>query len=249
SVKYPARFFDNNVAGAISVLTAAQAANVESFVFSSTCAVYGAPQYTPLDEAHPFAPMSPYGRSKLIVDQMLAELSAYTPFRYISLRYFNAAGADPDGDIGERHQPESHALPLAIHTALGRRSHFSIFGQDYDTADGTAVRDYIHVNDLAAAHVAAINALTTDRSSQTFNLGAGAGTSVRELVNTVKRLSEREFEVREEARRPGDPPILVANNFKVRAGLNWAPRFSFEDTVRTAIAWHQEHEPRIFGAA
>jgi len=248
SVKEPARFYDNNVGGAIKVLNAALRAGVENVVFSSTCAVYGAPRYAPMDEAHPVAPLSPYGRTKLMIDETLADLAAHTPLRYVSLRYFNASGADPDGEIGERHQPESHALPLAIHTALGRRNHFSVFGTDYETEDGSAIRDYIHVTDLAAAHVAALQALRDGAPSNIFNLGAGVGVSVLQLIEAVQRASGRKFDVRHESRRAGDAPILVANNAKPRELLKWSPRFQFDAVVESAFAWHSVHEPRIFGA-
>lgn len=247
SVKEPARFYDNNVGGAIKVFNAALRAGIDNVVFSSTCAVYGAPRYAPMDELHPVAPLSPYGRTKLMIDDTLVDLSAHTPLRYVSLRYFNASGADPDGEIGERHQPESHALPLAIHTALGRRNHFSIFGSDYETEDGSAVRDYIHVADLAAAHIAALRALRDGAPSNIFNLGAGIGVSVKQLVDTVQRVSGVKFDVRQESRRAGDAPILVANNAKPKELLKWSPRFHFDAVVETAFAWHSMHETRIFG--
>lgn len=247
SVKAPGRFYETNVGGAASVIQAAQGAGVEAFVFSSTCATYGDPVRVPMDETHPQAPLNPYGRSKLMIEQALADMDAYTGLRFTALRYFNAAGADPEGRIGERHDPETHAIPLLLQAAQGRRAGFSIFGTDYDTRDGTAVRDYVHVLDLADAHVAALRRLLDGGASDVFNLGTGTGTTVRELIDAVKRTTDRNFPVVETGRRPGDAPVLVADNAKARAALGWTPRHSLDDIIGHAWTWHDRHEAAVFG--
>jgi UDP-glucose 4-epimerase len=247
SVKEPGRFYSVNVGGAISLVEAARRAGVDKLVFSSTCATYGEPVRVPMDETHPQAPINPYGRTKLMVEQALADYDRYAGFRSVSLRYFNAAGADPEGRIGERHEPETHAVPLAIQTALGRRQGFKLFGTDYDTRDGTAVRDYIHILDLADAHVLALRRLLSGGGTDVFNLGTGAGTTVKELLAAIERVSGRPFPVEEVARRPGDSPALVADNRKAREGLGWSPRFSLDEVVKSAWDWHAAHEARVFG--
>jgi UDP-glucose 4-epimerase len=238
SVKSPGRFYENNVAGAISLIEAARRAGVGALVFSSTCAVYGEPVRAPMDEAHPTAPLNPYGRSKLMIEQVLADMDRYAGFRSVALRYFNAAGADPEGRIGERHEPETHAIPLMIETAMGRRKGFSLFGTDYPTRDGTAVRDYIHVLDLADAHVLAVKRLLGGGASDVFNLGTGTGTTVRELIEVIRRVGGCAFPVAEAPRREGDAPMLVADNRKAREELGWAPRLDLDAIVRTAWDWH-----------
>jgi len=247
SVKFPARFYETNVGGAANVIQAAQSAGVEAFVFSSTCATYGDPVQVPMDESHRQVPLNPYGRSKLMIEQALADMDAYQGMRSTALRYFNAAGADPGGRIGERHDPETHAVPLLLQAAQGRRAGFSIFGTDYDTRDGTAVRDYVHVLDLADAHVAALTRLLGGGASEVFNLGTGTGTTVRELIEAVKRITARDFPVDEAARRPGDAPALVADNTKARTMLDWSPRHSLDDIIAHAWAWHDQHEATVFG--
>jgi UDP-glucose 4-epimerase len=247
SVKAPGRFYENNVGGAISLIEAARRAGVGAMVFSSTCATYGEPVRVPMDETHPQEPLNPYGRTKLMIEEALADYDRYAGFRSASLRYFNAAGADPEGRIGERHEPETHAIPLAIEAALGRRSGFSIFGTDYDTRDGTAVRDYIHVLDLADAHVLALKRLLAGGGTDVFNLGTGTGTTVRELVAAIRRAGVGDFPVRETGRREGDAPVLVADNKKAREVLGWKPRFTLDDIVRSAFDWHSRHEDRVFG--
>ncbi len=238
SVKDPGRFFDNNVSGAVTLIEAARRAGVDAFVFSSTCATYGEPVRTPMDETHPQAPINPYGRTKLMIEQALADYDRYAGFRSVALRYFNAAGADPEGRIGERHHPETHAIPLAIEAAMGKRQGFTLFGTDYDTRDGTAVRDYIHVLDLADAHVLALKRLLGGGKSDVFNLGTGTGTTVRELIAMIRQVSGRPFEVAEAPRRPGDSPALVADNRKAREVLGWTPKLDLEAIVRDAWAWH-----------
>ena len=247
SVKHPGRFHETNVGGAANVIQAAAASGVKAFVFSSTCATYGDPVRVPMDETHPQAPLNPYGRSKQMVEQILADMDTYSSLRSTALRYFNAAGADPQGRIGERHEPETHAIPLALHAALGRRQGFSIFGTDYDTRDGTAVRDYIHVLDLADAHVAALKRLLDGGGSEVFNLGTGTGTTVRELIDAIRRITGRPFEVTETGRRPGDAPVLVADNKKARETLGWSPRYGLDDIVAHAWDWHSRREGEVFG--
>ena len=238
SVTNPADFYDVNVAGSLAVIGAARRAGVEAMVFSSTCATFGAPVRMPMDETHPQAPLNPYGRTKLIVEQALADLDRYSGFRSVALRYFNAAGADPKGRIGEQHDPETHVIPLLIDAALGKRAGFSIFGTDYDTPDGTAVRDYVHVLDLADAHVAALRRLLNGGETTAFNLGAGVGSTVRDVIRAVERVSGATIPVTETGRREGDSPALVADNRKAVSELDWRPRYGLDEIVTTAWAWH-----------
>lgn len=238
SVKQPGRFYENNVAGALNLIQAARRAGVEAFVFSSTCATYGEPVRLPMDETHPQAPLNPYGWSKLMVEQILKDLDRHEGFRSVILRYFNAAGADPDGRIGEWHHPETHAIPLAIRAARGSNLGFKILGDDYDTRDGTAVRDYIHVLDLADAHVLALKHLLGGGSSEVFNLGTGTGTTVKELVAAIQDVAGAPLEAGAARRRTGDASVLVADNSKARQVLGWRPRYGLRDIVNTAWAWH-----------
>ncbi|MGE6784126.1 UDP-glucose 4-epimerase GalE [Ensifer adhaerens] len=238
SVKDPASFYDNNVIGTLTLLSAALAAGVEAFVFSSTCATYGLPESVPIDEQHRQAPINPYGRTKWVCEQALKDYGQYKGLRSVILRYFNAAGADPEGRIGEWHEPETHAIPLAIDAALGRRQSFKIFGTDYDTRDGTCVRDYIHVLDLADAHVRAVEHLLAGGESVELNLGTGTGTTVKELLTAISEVSGREFQVDLVDRREGDSTTLVANNDKARDILGWVPKYDLTDITRTAWNWH-----------
>lgn len=248
SVVDPAGFFDVNVAGTLALLDAMRAEGVSRFVFSSTCATYGAPDQTPMDETHRQAPINPYGLTKLIIEQAAREYAAAYGLRFAFLRYFNAAGAAPEEGIGERHLPETHAIPLAIFAALGRRDGFKIFGADYETRDGSCVRDYIHVLDLADAHLKAIEALIAGADSFAVNLGTGIGTTVKELIDAVGRAAGKPVPAAEAPRRPGDPPALVADNARARALLGWAPQRSLDDIVASVWTWHAETEPRIFNA-
>lgn len=238
SVKAPGPFYETNVGGSITLINAARRGGVDALVFSSTCATYGDPERLPMDELHRQEPLNPYGRSKLQVEQILADMSRYDGFRSVCLRYFNAAGADEAGRIGERHSPETHAIPLAIRAALGQRDGFTIFGQDYDTRDGTAVRDYVHVNDLADAHVRALRYLLDGGGTTAINLGTGLGTSVAELLACIGKISGRPVTARLAGRRPGDAPILVADNGRALDLLGWGPAHSLEDIVRSAYNWH-----------
>ena len=238
SVKEPGRFYANNVAGAITLIEAARRGGIDSMVFSSTCATYGDPVQSPMDESHPQVPLNPYGRSKMMVEQVLADCSTYQDFRSVSLRYFNASGADEQGRIGERHEPETHAIPLAIQAALGLRDGFKLFGDDYDTRDGTAVRDYIHVMDLADAHVRALRYLLAGGQTTAINLGTGTGTTVRELLSAIEAETGRPFPVEVTGRRAGDAASLVALNDKAGDLLGWTPARTLSEIVRTAWAWH-----------
>ncbi|MFD2239254.1 UDP-glucose 4-epimerase GalE [Aureimonas populi] len=238
SVKDPLAFYENNVAGTVSLLQAMGRAGCERLVFSSTCATYGDPVAVPMDENHPQVPLNPYGHSKLMVERVLRDLSAHSSLRSVILRYFNAAGADDETRIGERHDPETHAIPLAIEAALGRRARFKVFGSDYDTPDGTCVRDYIHVMDLADAHSRAVGYLIEGGESTALNLGTGDGTSVRELLGAIEKRSGRPFPIEEEGRRPGDAPMLVADNAAARRVLGWMPRRDLSNIIDTAWAWH-----------
>ena len=238
SILDPGRFYDNNVSGSLSLIAAARRGGIDKMVFSSTCATYGAPVVLPMGEDHPQAPLNPYGRTKLMVEQALADFDALSGFRSVALRYFNAAGADPDGRIGERHDPETHAIPLALQAALGLRSGFTIFGQDYETRDGTAVRDYVHVLDLADAHVRALQYLLAGGETTAFNLGTGEGTTVRELVDAIRRKTNSPFPVAVAERRPGDAACLVADNRLAAKRLDWRPIRSLDDIVHSAWNWH-----------
>jgi UDP-glucose 4-epimerase len=240
SVRDPGTFFDVNVGGAITLIEAARRAGVNALVFSSTCATFGEPVRMPMDETHPQAPLNPYGRSKLMVEQALADYDRYVGLRSTVLRYFNAAGADPKGRVGEWHEPETHAIPLALQVALGQREHFTIFGDDYDTRDGTAVRDYVHVLDLADAHVSALKRLLAGGTSTSFNLGSGTGTSVRELVDGVGRAVGAPLAVQMAPRRAGDAPMLVADSTRARAELGWTPSRDLDAILSSAWRWHRD---------
>ena len=238
SVRDPLKYYRNNIGGTASLLAAMAAHGVRDIVFSSTCAVYGVPEVAAIAEDQPQRPISPYGRTKQAVELMLADVAYTKQIRFVSLRYFNAAGADPDGAIGERHQPESHLIPLAIRSANGGKP-LSVFGTDFPTADGTAVRDYIHVDDLATAHVAALAYLNAGGASDFFNLGVGRGYSVRNVIDTLRGLDVPVHSI-DAPRRAGDPAILVADAAKARAVLKWKPRYDrLDELLRTAVAWHR----------
>jgi UDP-glucose-4-epimerase GalE len=240
SVVDPGGYYRNNVAGSLTLLEAMRDHGVGALVFSSTAAVYGAPQQDLMPETHPQLPINPYGASKLMIERMIEDFAAAHGLRFARLRYFNAAGADPEGEIGEAHEPETHAIPLALLTALGRRPHFDVFGDDYPTPDGSAVRDYIHVADLAAAHVLALRRLLDGGASMTFNLGTGEGHSVLALVAAVERVTGKTLSVRRTARRAGDPSRLVADASAAMSELGWRPAMpELETIVATAWNWHR----------
>ena len=240
SMSDPTKYFRNNTVATLNLLDAMRAAGVGTVVFSSTCATYGDPVRVPIDETHPQAPVNPYGESKLMVEKILRWYGDAYGLRWMALRYFNAAGADPAGEIGEDHDPESHLIPLVIDAARGTRPAVKIFGADYPTPDGTAVRDYVHVMDLADAHQRALNRLGAGASSQAINLGTGRGHSVREVVDTVARVSGRIVPTVEAPRRPGDPPELVAAPARAREVLGWTCQYAdLETIVRHAWSWHE----------
>lgn len=241
SVKDPSAYYRNNVANTLQLLDAMARHGVGYFIFSSTAAIFGDPEYTPIDEAHPNAPVNPYGRSKWLVEQMLADYEQAYGLKSVCLRYFNAAGADPDGTLGERHDPETHLIPLVLQAASGRRDSISIFGTDYPTPDGTCVRDYIHVEDLAQAHWRALEYLESGAESAAFNLGNGNGFSIREVIETARRVTGRDFQVVEATRRPGDPPVLVADSSLAQSTLCWSPQYAeLETIIAHAWAWEQQ---------
>jgi len=236
----PALYYQNNVGGTAALLDVMRESSISKIVFSSTCAVYGVPSIIPIAEESPMAPLNPYGATKMICERMLRDCALAFPLSFIALRYFNAAGADPDGEIGECHVPETHAIPLLLNAAAGESSAFTIYGHDYATADGTCVRDYIHVADLADAHVKASRALLEGAESTAFNLGTGRGWSVRELVRTVREVTGCDVPIVVGGRRPGDPPALVADAARVRHRLEWQPQYGDLSTqVRHAWAWRQ----------
>jgi UDP-arabinose 4-epimerase len=239
SVQDPLKYYANNVAGTLSLLQAMRTAGVQHLIFSSTCAVYGLPQAPVLTEEHPLCPINPYGESKLFVERMLRASATAYGLRWISLRYFNAAGADPEGELGESHNPETHLIPLVLAVANGRRADVAIFGTDYDTADGTCIRDYIHVNDLADAHILALQALDTDKAHTAYNLGTGTGYSVRQVIETAAHVTGRPIATQIAPRRPGDPAYLVAAADKIRTALGWQPRYTDLSTI-IATAWRWE---------
>jgi UDP-glucose 4-epimerase len=246
SVKHPERFQDVNVVGAKTVLNVMRETNTKSFVLSSSCAVYGAPQTLPIDETHRCAPESPYGQNKLDAERLSEEAARLRGGVFVHLRYFNAAGAAPDQGIGERHHPESHAIPLALFTILGKRAAFNIYGADYETRDGTCLRDYIHVLDLATAHVSAIERLLGGGGSLAVNLGSGEGVTVRELVAVIEDATGKSLPVRSAPRRPGDVAALVADCTLARRELQWSPERSFHEIIKDAWRWHSVTEPQLF---
>lgn len=246
SVIDPLKYYRNNFSATANLLEAIVRHDVKRFIFSSSAAVYGEPDYTPIDEGHALNPASPYGESKLWVEKTLAACDTAHGLRSVGLRYFNAAGADESGLLGEQHEPESHLIPLTIEAARGKRDSIRIFGTDYPTADGTCIRDYIHVNDLVSAHLLAVEALMDGAGSCVYNLGNSRGISVREVIETVQRVSGSSIRVIEDQRRPGDPAVLVAGSAKIKNELNWKPRFeSLEDIVRTAWNWHTKSYHQI----
>ncbi len=249
STEFPEKYYQNNVANILNLLSAMIEHGVHRLVFSSTCAVYGNPRQIPISEDHPLDPISPYGRTKHMVETILKDLSEAHGIRYASLRYFNAAGADPDGEIGEWHEPETHLIPLVLDAALGRRADVKIFGTDYETPDGTCIRDYVHVTDLAAAHVAALDHLKNTGKSDVFNLGNGNGFSVRQIIDAACHVTGRPVRFEEVGRRPGDPGTLIGSSDKARRVLGWRPRFKdLSGIIATAWGWHQRLHTDILGA-
>ena len=241
SVVDPLKYYGNNVEGAVSLLTAMQTHGVDKIVFSSTAATYGEPEKQPIEEGDRTEPTNPYGATKLAIENMLKWCDGAYGIRYVALRYFNAAGSDTEAGIGEDHEPESHLIPLVMKTALGQRDHIGIFGEDYPTPDGTCVRDYIHVKDLAEAHLLALEYLERGGSSDVFNLGNGTGYSVREIIDTARRVTSKEIKAVVEPRRGGDPSVLIASNKKAAEVLGWKPVLGLDQIVSDAWAWHSGH--------
>jgi UDP-glucose-4-epimerase GalE len=238
SVQEPSKYYRNNVAGSISLLDAMKRNGVEKIVFSSTCATYGMPQSLPISEETPQNPINPYGFTKLAIEHALVDYGRAYGLQWVALRYFNAAGCDPDGELGEDHDPETHVIPLAIKAALGSGDQLSVFGTDYDTPDGTAVRDYIHVSDLASAHVKSLDYLNAGHESRAFNLATGHGTSVQQIIDAVEAVTDREVPRKYGPRRAGDPPALYASGEAARKTLGWEPEFvDIQRTVKTAADW------------
>jgi UDP-glucose-4-epimerase GalE len=241
SVTHPARYYQNNLVNTLNLLEAVRRHDVKRFVFSSTCSTYGVPDKVPITEDEPQKPINPYGQTKLAVERALADYAHAYQLGYAALRYFNAAGASPDGTIGEDHDPETHLIPLVLQTPLGQRPAVSVFGSDYPTPDGTCVRDYIHVDDLAEAHLLALQALEPGRQLR-YNLGIGRGYSVREVIRAAEEITGRRIPVVEAARRPGDPPVLVACSDKAQRELGWRPVYTeLKPILETAWNWHRRH--------
>lgn len=242
SMKDPVKYYDNNVYGTLCLLEAMNAANVRKIVFSSTAATYGEPEKVPIEETDITNPTNVYGETKLMMERMMAWFDKVLGIKYVALRYFNAAGAHESGKIGEDHNPESHLIPLILQTALGQRPSISVFGDDYNTPDGTCVRDYIHVGDLADAHLRAVDYLLGGGDSDVFNLGNGQGFSVKEVIAKVKEVTGRDFPVVVSPRRDGDPAVLIASSDKARSVLGWKPsRQNLDDIIRSAWQWHLNH--------
>jgi UDP-glucose 4-epimerase len=241
SVEDPAKYYENNLGNTIQLLHAVLDHNIKYFVFSSTCATYGNPQKTPIDEGHPLNPINPYGKTKRMIEEILQDYQNAYGLKYISLRYFNAAGADPDAEVGEDHDPETHLIPLVLDAAGGKRKSIKVFGTDYETPDGTCIRDYIHVTDLARAHILALQRLQGGADSSVYNLGNGQGFSVLEVIEHARKITGKNIAVENSGRRPGDPPVLIASNAKAVKELGWKPQYAdIDDIIGTAWEWHKK---------
>lgn len=239
SVTDPEKYYINNVTGTVNLLQVMREYGCKYFVFSSTCATYGDPQYMPIDEKHPQAPINPYGQSKLMIEQILKDYASAYDFKYASLRYFNAAGADKSAEIGEDHDPETHLIPLVLDAAAGKRADIKVFGTDYPTRDGSAVRDYIHVTDLADAHVKALEYLINGGRPDAFNLANGSGFSVLEIIMAAEKITGKAIKTALTERRAGDPAELIGNASKAKEVLGWQPEYSLEAIIETAWKWHR----------
>lgn len=239
SVENPSLYYTNNVVGSLNLLKSVVRAGIKYFIFSSTCSVYGDNVKIPIEENQPTNPLNPYAQTKLTIENILKDFEQAYGLKYIALRYFNAAGADPIGSIGESHDPETHLIPLVLKTALGEREKIFIFGDDYPTDDGTCVRDYIHVEDLAEAHLLALEFLENQNRSEIINLGTGKGNSVKEIIELARGITGKEIPADVTSRRPGDPAILVADNRKAKEVLGWQPSFDIENIIQTAWQWRQ----------
>lgn len=242
SVKKPDLYYTNNVIGSINLLKALKENNVEKIVFSSTCSLYGNPVRIPISEGQKENPINPYAKTKYVIENVLKDFDSPFGLKSASLRYANAAGADFEGNIGESHDPETHLIPLVLYTALGKRDKILIFGDDYETKDGTCVRDYIHINDLAEAHIKALDYLSENHRSTIINLGTGEGYSVKEIIKAAKEITDTDFAVEVSGRREGDPAILIADNKKAKQVLNWQPKYNLQDIVKSAWKWHKNQK-------
>ena len=240
SVEFPQKYFKNNYKNTLNLLQIMREFNVDKFILSSTAAVYGNPKQIPITEDEDLKPINPYGHSKFITEKALEREADKGDFNYVSLRYFNAAGCDFDGEIGELHDPETHLIPLILDAAIGKRDSISIFGDDYDTPDGTCIRDYIHVNDLADAHIKAYEFLCRENQSDVFNLGNGQGYSVREVIDMCKKVTGRDFKVEIAPRREGDPARLIADSTKIQNKLGWTPQYDLSQIVESSWNWHEK---------
>ena len=244
SIREPLKYYRNNFADVLNLIDICLKYEVDKFIFSSTAAVYGIPEKIPVTEDMPLQPINPYGASKTMVERVLNEVAAVNNFRYVALRYFNVAGADPLSRIGQAREDATHLITVSLRTALGKRDHLDIFGADYDTPDGTCVRDYIHVDDLSSAHILALQYLTAGGSSAIYNCGYGHGHSVKEVVDKVRKVTGVDFPVRYAGRRPGDPPSLVADATKIRKELGWTPEHDdLEFIISTAWDWEKKFNP------
>ena len=242
SVTEPAKYYRNNVSETINLLQIMIEKRVSNFIFSSTCATYGEPMEIPITEEHPQNPINPYGKSKLMVEQILDDFKNAYGLQSISLRYFNATGADPDGELGEDHRPEPHLIPLILQTALGQRETINIFGDDYQTKDGTCIRDYIHIADLAQAHLLALERLLNGFDGERYNLGNGDGYSVKEVIEVARQVTGKQIPLKIVERRPGDPAVLIGSSEKIVNELGWKPQFADLNTIiETAWKWHKSH--------
>ena len=238
SVRLPGKYYRNNVANTLNLLEAMIARKIPNFIFSSSAAVFGEPRYVPLDEAHPRQPINPYGMSKSMIEDMLPDFDRAYGLRSVCLRYFNAAGADPAGELGERHEPETHLIPLILQIASGRRPHIEVYGRDYPTPDGTCVRDYVHIEDLCQAHLLSLKYLLEGGRSTAYNLGNGDGFSVQQIIEAARRVTGREIKVVDVPRRSGDPARLVADSSRARKELKWMPRYAdIESIIGHAWVW------------
>jgi len=242
SVENPALYYENNVAGSINLASVAALNGVKHFVFSSTCSLYGNPERIPISENESVKPINPYAQTKLMIENVLRDFDSAYGMKNVCLRYFNAAGADFEGKIGESHDPEPHLIPLVLQTALGKREKILIFGDDYNTEDGTCIRDYIHINDLADAHLKAIEYLKNGNNSDIFNLGTGEGYSVKQIIDTAKEITGINFRSEIVERRAGDPDILVADNSKAKSVLGWNPKYGLNDIITSAWNWHRNQK-------
>ncbi len=242
SVENPGLYYTNNVTGSINLIKAVNNAGIKKFIFSSTCSLYGNPITIPISEEESTKPINPYAQTKLMIEKVLADFDLSHNLKYVALRYFNAAGADFHGEIGESHDPEPHLIPIVLQTALGKRDSIKIFGDDYETPDGTCIRDYIHIYDLAEAHLKALEYLNEENKSDFFNLGTGAGNSVQELIEEAKKVTGKEIKSEIAERRAGDPAVLVADNKKAKKVLGWNPKYNLEDIIKSAWNWHQNQK-------